>query len=376
MNTDQKPTIAILYHANCTDGIVSAAITAIGLALGIKKHTDTVLSIINTARRKIEFIPVNYGQEIPEISESITQIFIVDFSYDTAKLEAFLSSREQHINIVEYDHHESAMNHLCDCVNKDTLVKTVLDEPNRDVFTSKKWNNKRGHFMAIISQEMSGAMLCFNAAKLLTYSYITEEKYAFIKFIAQRVSDRDLWNFNYEDTRTVYEYLNTIIDYKNKESIFNLMKVLLGTTLDQLYRMPDYIKAESRVDMRMQFAKEYASKAVKVHIDGKVGALVNTPANFSSEVGDVLGQTHDFAIMYVVGREKHNKEATIWFSLRSNKATGVNVEQLVKKLSDNGGGHVNAAGFRGTLATLTNLYNHSYMSEEDKPESLVVGVVK
>jgi nanoRNase/pAp phosphatase (c-di-AMP/oligoRNAs hydrolase) len=80
--------------------------------------------------------------------------------------------------------------------------------------------------------------------------------------------------------------------------------------------------------------------------------------------------------MYVVGREKHSKEATVWFSLRSNKVTGVNVEQLVKKLSDNGGGHVNAAGFRGTLTTLTNLYNHSYVSEEDKPESMDVSVVK
>jgi hypothetical protein len=55
------------------------------------------------------------------------------------------------------------------------------------------------------------------------------------------------------------------------------MKFLLGTTIDQFLRMPEYMKTETRVEMRLQFAKEYAAKAVKVHIDNKVGALVNVP---------------------------------------------------------------------------------------------------
>jgi nanoRNase/pAp phosphatase (c-di-AMP/oligoRNAs hydrolase) len=372
MNTNFKPTVAVLYHANCVDGIMSAVITGIGLALGTKKHSDTIQSIVSAAKNNIEFIHVNYGQEFPEISETVTNVIIVDFSFDIAKIEAFLTSRQQHVNIVEYDHHETAALHLCECATKEKLFRTGMDIPKRDVFTPNNWNNKQGLFTAIINQEMSGALLSFDAAMLLFYSYITEEKYEFIKYIAQRVSDRDLWNFNYSDTRTVYECLISMIDYGNKETVFTLMKLLLGTTIDQFHRMPEYIKAETRVEMRLQFAKEYAAKAVKVYIDNKVGALVNTPANFSSEVGDVLGQTHDFAIMYVVGREKHSKEANVWFSLRSNKATGINVEQLAKKLSDNGGGHVNAAGFRGTLSTLKSLYRHSYVNEEDKPETLLV----
>jgi len=372
MSNTQNPTFAILYHANCVDGIISAAITAIGLSLVINRQPNTIASIATAAKNNIAFFPVNYGQEIPDIPETVTSVYIVDFSYDTAKLEAFLASREQYVDIVEYDHHESAVIHLCGCVNKDTVKKNTIDEPARDIYTSNNWSKKRGGFMAIINQQKSGALLCFDAVNLLSYPYITEDKYYFIKFIAERVSDRDLWNFNYDDTCAVYEYLISIIDYNSKETVFKLMKFLLGTTIDQFLRMPEYMKTETRVEMRLQFAKEYASKAVKVHIDGKVGALVNTPANFSSEVGDVLGKSHDFAIMYVIGREKHSKEATVWFSLRSNKATGINVEQLTKKLSDNGGGHVNAAGFRGTLSTLKSLYRHSYVNEEDKPETLLV----
>lgn len=372
MTNTQNPTFAILYHANCVDGIISAAITAIGLSLVINKQPNTIASIAAAAKNNIAFFPVNYGQEIPDIPETVTSVYIVDFSYDTAKLEGFLASREQYVTIVEYDHHESAVIHLCDCVNKDTVKKTVIDEPVRDIYTSNNWRNKRGSFMAIINQQKSGALLCFDAVNLLSYPYITEDKYNFIKFIAERVSDRDLWNFNYVDTRAVYEYLISIIDYNSKETVFTLIKFLLGTTIDQFLRMPEYMKTETRVEMRLQFAKEYAAKSVKVHIDGKVGALVNVPANFSSEVGDVLGKTHDFAIMYIIGRSVLTNEATVWFSLRSNKVTGINVEQLVKKLSDNGGGHVNAAGFRGSLTTLKTLYRHSYVNEEDKPESLRV----
>lgn len=372
MNTNTKPTIAILYHANCVDGIVSAAITGLSLGLSLNTQYNTILSIMNAVKKDIQFIPVNYGQEIPEIAETVKGVFIVDFSYDITKLQAFLTERQEDVTIIQYDHHESSMIHLCECVEKNKLIRTELSEPRRDMFVPNNWDNKKGFFTAIIDQEKSGALLCFDAANLLKCPYITTEKYEFIKYIASRVSDRDLWNFHYSDTRAVYECLISMIDYGNKETVFALMKLLLGTTVDQFHHMPEYIKAESRVEMRLQFAKEYAAKAVKVHIDNKVGALVNVPANFSSEVGDVLGKTHDFAIMYVVGREKHSKEATVWFSLRSNKITGINVEQLVKKLSDNGGGHVNAAGFRGSLATLKSLYRHSYVNEEDKPETLLV----
>lgn len=372
MNTNFKPTVAVLYHANCVDGIVSATINGLSLALVLNDQYSTILSIVNYAKNNFQFIPVNYGQEIPEIAETVKCIYIVDFSYDISKLEAFLSERKEDVAIFQYDHHESSMIHLCECAEKNKLIRTELTEPRRDMFVPNNWDNKKGFFTAIIDQEKSGALLCFDAANFLKYPYITTEKYEFIKYIASRVSDRDLWNFHYSDTRAVYECLISMIDYGNKETVFALMKLLLGTTVDQFHHMPEYIKAESRVEMRLQFAKEYAAKAVKVHIDNKVGALVNVPANFSSEVGDVLGKTHDFAIMYVVGREKHSKEATVWFSLRSNKITGINVEQLVKKLSDNGGGHVNAAGFRGSLATLKSLYRHSYANEEDKPESLRV----
>lgn len=372
MNTNTKPTIAILYHANCVDGIVSAAITGLNLGLSLNTQYNTILSIMNAVKKDIQFIPVNYGQEIPEIAETVKGVFIVDFSYDITKLQAFLSERQEDVTIIQYDHHESSMIHLCECADKNKLIRTELSEPRRDMFVPNNWDNKKGFFTAIIDQEKSGALLCFDAANLLKCPYITTEKYEFIKYIASRVSDRDLWNFHYSDTRTVYECLISMIDYSNKETVFTLMKLLLGTTIDQFHRMPEYIKAETRVEMRLQFAKEYAAKAVKVHIDGKVGALVNTPANFSSEVGDVLGKSHDFAIMYVIGRSVLANEATVWFSLRSNKVTGINVEQLVKKLSDNGGGHVNAAGFRGSLTTLKTLYRHSYVNEEDKPESLRV----
>lgn len=54
--------------------------------------------------RSTTFIPVQYGEPVPEIPEGTSQIYILDFSYDRTTCEALAEK----FNVVILDHHKTA----------------------------------------------------------------------------------------------------------------------------------------------------------------------------------------------------------------------------------------------------------------------------
>jgi hypothetical protein len=101
--------------------------------------------------------------------------------------------------------------------------------------------------------------------------------------------------------------------------------------------------------MRLELARAYASVATILPYGEKTFAIVNCASNFASEVGDVLGKDHAFAVMFVVSP----KDKIVIASMRSNAQTGVDVSVIVKQFG--GGGHVNAAGFSFNYETEPNM---------------------
>ncbi len=359
MNTTDKPkspSIAIIYHQYCADGIVAAAIC--GMTQQIINDKKAYGPDANWMEENIVFLPASYKKPMPKLPETVNKVYVVDFSFGIKEVNKVIEESQRVIWFSITDHHETSMKAYCDCKY---LHRTHNSEEGYDFFmpiessvVTKSPYLLPTYFTALIDQSKSAALLCYEE---FAREYQARFKHPptednIIEYVARRISDRDLWNFVYPETRAIYEMLISFIDYHKKNAPLDIVRFFDEKSKGGgLLESQMYIEANARVEMRLQLAKEYADKAKVINFDGMKVALVNVPSNFSSEVGDVLGKDHDFAIMYVVGGNDQ-----VIFGLRSNKETGVNVEVIAKQ-HFNGGGHVNAAGGNGTLETLRKLYN-------------------
>lgn len=295
----------IISHANCTDGMMAAFLYYAYYRLQGKLD-------------EVEFIFMQYNKPVPEINGKA--VIVVDFSFTKQELEHD-NFRNKHIEI--FDHHESAAKvyggygyYQCEC-------------------------NHGSLFSALFTKEKSGAGLAWDQigtdviiqlkASSLPYSEI-EYFSRHLQYLSNRVEDRDLWLYKFRDTRAVYEVLNSVP--KTLEAWWDL---IIGTP-ERVFK--DMVQdADIRVQMRLELANSYAQKATVVPYKDKTIAIVNCPSNFASEVGDILGRQHAFAVMFIVSP----KDKIVIASLRSNSETGEDVSAIAKSFG--GGGHINAAGF-------------------------------
>lgn len=134
-----------LYHANCLDGFMSAAI------------------VYHKYGSEVTYIPVRY-QEDPPHMEPGSKIFIVDFSYPR---EVILKLQEEHKEVIILDHHKTAQEQLL------------------------------GVKGALFDMTKSGAML--------TWEYLFPNIEAPI--IVKYIQDRDLWQFKLPDTDIITKAL-------------------------------------------------------------------------------------------------------------------------------------------------------------------------
>lgn len=291
-NFEFKNDTTIFYHKNCTDGFMSAYLLYRAYkALGIEGNT---------------FVAVNYNEVVPEVKTKT--LLIVDFSFSRNIIDEFI---EQGIDVHMYDHHLTA----------------AEQHGGYGRYTCQGFN-------CCIEEHKSGAGLVLD----LIEPIFTNKQHEFLlyEYLANRVEDRDLWKFNYTDTKAVYELLNsvpfTFEDWDN-----------LTLSSDLFSKLEEF---KIRVTFREQLAKEYAAKAKIIRFQNYDVPCVNVPANFSSEVGDILGKEYPFAIMYVVGD-------IVYMSLRSNKQTGIDTSTISKQFK--GGGHINASGFKLEVSQLVDL---------------------
>lgn len=258
----------VLFHENCTDGSGAA------LAAFLKFRENAI------------YIPVNYNKPLPEI-ESGSNIFILDFSYPK---ETLISLNDRSNSLIVLDHHKTAMDQL------------------------------HGLPFAQFNMDKSGAMLAWE------FFHPGQP----VPKLIELIQDRDLWKFNYPDTRNVSAVLKSIKDFKDYES--------------HLYDVSALIKeAPYKLKYESEMVDSFASKAVVGTWDGATCAIVNTTGLFS-EVGEKLYSNYniDFAAMYFITSEGH-----MVFSLRSN---GFDVAKHAEKHKTiSGGGHQKAAGMSVNL---------------------------
>lgn len=328
----------ILYHGgNCTDGQLSAFL----FWKAFKKN-------IPDYETACEFVEVQYGDIPPDATGK--HVYILDFSYSPEKIKEYFSTAES-IRIL--DHHLSAyQEHLLYAIavkneaplDEEQVAKAIEEYP----FTGyKRFSHagtccNNGHAYAAFAKERSGCGMAMDyldrAAEIATILAETDREDQRLLHWVERIEDRDLWKFKYEDTKVIYELLNSVPKtFKGWDALLNLDTHTYSMLLE---------RASARVTMRTELAQSLAKHAEPVLLFDKLGVAVNTPSFLASEVGAILSETHDYAIMYVV-----NSESTI-LSFRSKEGVGANVSEICKKLG--GGGHRNAAGVKIDTAIFNN----------------------
>lgn len=299
--------ISVIYHKNCNDGIMSAY-------LMYRLHQE-----LDTSDLSIEFIPDDYSSKVFPIVNG-DKLFILDYSYDSTTLKQ-LTESGVFTNIVMLDHHETTADNYGGYKRYTSTINSCQCSIN-------------------IQKEKSGARL--------TYEWICENypesdvaNDSHLERYVNLVQDRDLWNFNYIETKAFHSLLS-----KHRNSLQEVDNLLSCPA----YEVNSLISQEQIVlNYKQSLFKDLANKAVDIEFQGYKVPIVNCPSQFASDVGEILYQDKPFSICYVTSKDK------VILSLRSNKIEGVNVKEIAEKFG--GGGHIPAAGCSIPLDKLVELMN-------------------
>ena len=161
--------IAVLYHSDA-DGF--------GAAFACWKAFDS--------DEQVKWVPVQYGKPVPELPQTIEELFIVDFSYDRATCEALAAKYKLTI----LDHHKTAEAELS------------------------------GLPYAIYDMNRSGAVMAWE--HFFNGDYAED-----VPTILQYVQDRDLWRFELPESEAVNLYISTL-----DEDFAEWDRFDLGTAID------------------------------------------------------------------------------------------------------------------------------------------------
>ena len=369
--TTNRPTlnnkIVCLYPNNCTDGMMSAVIAK------FYHHKDDFVAV------PVQYQKPTEEDKSPILGDNVDVVYILDFSFSPEKtLPMLFKSDGTRRKVVMLDHHLSAMNEWFSRTKENHLFGKLYEQSpvgstgehsvteNKSYFLNKPGSCKGNEFSCYIDMTKSGALLTLeyftnrhtesSVAEIMSDVEVENitvsifgQCWDMLKIISTYVSDRDLWKFEYKETLACYELLNSWkqdVDVWLDNIYYYSMKSPIGCFSDDINMM------QSRIDMRDELATEYASKAQKVTILNKTGMIVNVPSNFTSIVASKLYDKEgiDFAMCYVVGGSDY-----VIFSMRSSQKKDFDCEAIAKVMG--GGGHKNAAGFRGDIALLTDFLN-------------------
>lgn len=273
-----------IYHAFCADGFGAAWVVRRALGDGV------------------EFHPASYGQEPPDVAGR--DVLMVDFSYKRHVLDKMAETAR---SILVLDHHKTAAEDL------DSLP-AAIEWPTWQALTAT--TGLKCMRAAIFDMSRSGAGIAwdyFNPGKPRPP-------------LIDRLEDRDLWRFQFPDTRDVQA---NVFSYPYD---FDIWDKLMEEPLGALAVQGAAIERKHHKDVAELVG---ASRRVMV-IGGHEVPVANLPYTLTSDAGHLMAQGQPFAACYIDTPKGRT------FSLRSTDA-GLDVSEIAKAYG--GGGHRNAAGF-------------------------------
>lgn len=282
--------IYVLYHANCMDGL--------GARYAANKRFGD----------KAEYIPVKYDKPIPEIPDGC-EVYIVDFSYPRDVLEAL---NKRSAKLIVLDHHKTAQEEL------------------------------KGLPYAYFDMGRSGAVLAWQ----YFFPDIDPPK------ILCRVQDRDLWRWQYRDTKETFNVLDIA---ENDFSRWDAIEENFQESIQAGKVITEYQELKIKRISSPENLRFINFRGVKV-------ILLNNDS-YTSEVGSTLVNRYpefDCFIGYII-----RADGSLYLSFRSTDKYDCTplARALGAEGQGRGGGHPKAAG-----ATMQNL---SILSEFYNPDNLI-----
>lgn len=252
----------IVYHNACPDGWCAAYIA--------KKRFPCA-----------ELLPQDHGKEPPYDKLRGKRVLVVDFSWRTQDMNDKVYLDAEYFQI--FDHHKTA----------------------QEVLSGRPY--------AVFDMNRSGAGLTFDLL------FPDDHRPWYVNY----VEDRDLWRFDYPDSRAVNEYLLT-----------------LPYTVEGWDQMNDISAAIDYGYTLLKQKRKNVSMVVEHAQEGRFGdssvGVVNAPYFLSSDVGEELTKKYNIGLIWF-----ERNDGMMQFSLRSRGELDVST---VARMF-NGGGQRNAAGF-------------------------------
>lgn len=279
----------VLFHANCMDGLMAAAIHMY--------HT-----VVNDNTNTYKYIACNYTDPVLDVENS--EIIFLDFCYKRDEMLRLLSRGNK---ILLIDHHISQLNGVKDLI-EDGVIESTVSFENTNSGAGLTWN----HFFP--SRRMP---VC-----------------------VRYVEDRDLWNFNFTATKAYTMYLSTIP--KTKEAYFFELK---DSIEDEDHFLMKCHHGTHLLKQHDSIVDHIISSNLRVINFGpyKNVPVINTPYQYSSDVASKVLENPEYEKGFAVCFNYYAD--VLGFSLRSRKDLNlVDVSTIAKEISIKGGGHFSAAG--------------------------------
>lgn len=315
------PSVTVIYHADCIDGFGAAY--AAWCRFG------------DAARYR----PLHHGERLASAEIAGHEIYVLDFSFAPAELEAQAESAHA---LTQIDHHVSARNAW------DGRLTT-------DAGGAQRYRHRDLPLQLVFDLDKSGARLA--------WEHFQPERP--LPLLLRHIEDQDLWRFALPETSRVCRALRLLpFDF----TVWHELAEQTASTDTERYRrlladgaaIETFFRAETerlassglrrRARLRgepvdalqaLRHGREVVSDGTSIWL-AVAGIAVNASTLFSSELGHRLAeQSGTFGLTWQLAADDEVKA-----SLRS--AGDFDVAAIAARYG--GGGHRNAAGFRLPLA--------------------------
>lgn len=312
---DRKEKVYVIYHKNCTDG------TAAAYAAWKKFGNDAI------------YIPMHYNDELPEldITGFNVRLYIVDFSFD---LETLLFYKRFIKQVQVIDHHKGFVDSFVkDLVQKCYPKLSKCSIVFKSLIRLAKSSDRILHNLCSTVGLDTPVLNMHKSGALLAWEYFHPNKP--VPDIIKYVSDRDLWEFKYPETKAVVEGIHLHPEHRSFEYWDRLAydRELLKSCIE-----------DGRIILKHNNNIIERNKSNRIHkltlLNGYKVAIFNA-TYLISEMCEAYYSCPDLNVDYVISYYV-TPAGRIQLSFRSAKSSGVDVGMIAAGYG--GGGHFNASG--------------------------------
>jgi hypothetical protein len=294
----------VIYHANCYDGFTSAYV--------MYYYFEFILK-----NKNYKLIPCNHGEPFPidkaEIDKDRDTCTVVDFSF---KRDVVLEYKDLFASFLILDHHLTAYEDLngLSCftydVNKSGALITFDEILGDQYYFSQSLKNESGMDENPLKSQLER-----------------------LKWLVDRVSDRDLFKFEYGDeTHAVYYYLS----YKPMSLEF-WNDTVCNKTIDEILAIGSSLRVYEDTLLKKLLSRSNFKIKVTDGENEYIIPCVNVSKEFGSNICNRLITEYGFDMSCYF----HFENGQIAWGIRSKK--DVDCSKIAKYYG--GGGHKNASGW-------------------------------